>query len=149
MKLRLTLFALLLTVTACTGGTVPQEPAPRAREVYVEPTLESRQVETLAVIVTAGDAKQAAQAVERVGGTVTSELWIINAVAATIPADQLETLAADPEIISIVENKGVKTSQVPVDGWQPVKDRFATEKAWPMAMNGGVHLLDDKSITGK
>ena len=57
-----------------------------ARQAYVKPGLISeRNREQASVIVTAGDATAAARAVERAGGQVTSDLWLIDAVAAPIP----------------------------------------------------------------
>ncbi len=75
---------------------------------YIEPTLFSSATASLSVIVTGQDAKAAARAVQRVGGQITSDLWLIDAVGAEIPADQLATLAAMPEIVSIVDNKSVE-----------------------------------------
>jgi len=67
----------------------------------------------ISVIVSATDGETAAQAVRRMGGTVTSDLWLINAVAATLPADSLTELAAQPGIASIVTNQGVGASSGP------------------------------------
>ncbi|MEZ4706100.1 MAG: PQQ-binding-like beta-propeller repeat protein [Caldilineaceae bacterium] len=67
----------------------------------------------VSVIVTAQDSQVAATAVTRLGGEVTSELWLIHAVAAQISAAQLDTLAAQPGIVSVVANRGVESSSGP------------------------------------
>jgi outer membrane protein assembly factor BamB len=79
----------------------------------------SSEAETLSLIVTAGDSQTAMDIVEQLGGRVTSDLWLIDAVAATLPSSQLKALAATPGIVSVVNNKLVQTSQEPVDwnGW--------------------------------
>ena len=62
---------------------------PPGSRAYVEPGLWSTETESLAVIVTARSSDTAAAIVERLGGQTTSDLWLIDAVAATLPADQL------------------------------------------------------------
>ena len=102
-----------LPPAAPSGGSL----APRA---YVEPKLLTTDSASLDVIVTGTDSRLAADAVEAAGGTVTSTLWLINAVAATVPTDNLERLATDASVVSIVQNKGVETAGE-FDGW--VTDR--------------------------
>ena len=80
--------------------------------VYVEADLFLQEAETLSVIVTAADSAAAAQAVESVGGQVTSDLWRIDAVAANIPALQLDALVASPEVHSIAGNKSVESAYI-------------------------------------
>jgi len=77
---------------------------------YIEPALLATTQAEVSAIVTATSAEGAAQAVKRLGGTVTSELWLINAVAATISSNQVTGLAAQPGIVSIVHNKGLQPS---------------------------------------
>ena len=109
------LIFLLVTLSAGVSGTSPISPIDQS---YVEPSLWTAESETLAVIVTAGDSRQAAQIVERTGGQVTSDLWLIEAVSATVPAEQLKALAAQPGVVSIVADKEVRTAQEPLwDGW--------------------------------
>jgi hypothetical protein len=57
--------------------------------------------------------------VEHAGGQATSDLWLIDAVAATIPAEQLYNLAACPDVRSVVGNKIVNATTEPGDrdGW--------------------------------
>lgn len=117
--------------------------APTTPPAYVEPGLWTHQSENLAVIVTAGNSKAADQAVEQAGGQVSSDLWIIDAVAATLPAAQLPRLAADPAVISITDNKGVKTSAKPDPYWP-----WLTDKAWPVTDDIGAVQLHDAGITG-
>ncbi|HMQ56788.1 MAG TPA: S8 family serine peptidase, partial [Anaerolineae bacterium] len=122
MKLKLGLFLILFSLAVYLGqaGSVSSPRAEQASptgETYIEPGLWSSEAETLSVIVTATDSQAAASAVERLGGQVSSDLWLIDAVAASLPADQLRALANQPAIISIVENKGVKSADEPWDGW--------------------------------
>ena len=75
--------------------------------VYIEPTLAASQQTLLSVIVTAQDAQLAEDAVERLGGQITSRLWLIDSVGAELPASQLAALANTSGIVSIVDNKNV------------------------------------------
>ena len=43
----------------------------------------------LSVIISTTDAAAAVQAIENSGGYVTSDLWLIDSLAAVVPADQL------------------------------------------------------------
>ena len=81
---------------------------------YVEPSLLANQIGPLSVIVTGNTPGLAAQAVTSVGGRITSDLRIIDAVGAKISAEQLMTLATFPGLVSIVENQEVTTSGGPV-----------------------------------
>ena len=103
----LLLVSLLLPLTGA--------PPPIPHTAYIEPALLLQDAEALSVIVTADDSEAAARAVERVGGQVTSDLWLIDAVAAKIPANQLKALARDPGVRSVANNKSVKTADQP--GW--------------------------------
>jgi hypothetical protein len=117
---------IALAIWLSTSGCTPKPPEPdqpASDMAYVKPGLWTSQADPLAIIVTATDSQTAAQAVERLGGQVTSDLWLIDAVAATLPAGQLKRLAAEPGLISIVENKGVTSSRAPVDGWRLANDR--------------------------
>ena len=98
---------------------------------------------TLSVIVTAASPEVATRAVEAVDGAVTSELWLIDAVAATLTRDQLPLLAADPSVESIVANKGVTRSDWP-DDW----DGWVTDFRFPLPWDGSpdVQATDDGSV---
>ena len=108
---------LMVTLTGCAGVTLPADarpgsttPAQAQPHAFVESGLEGSAVEYLSVIVTGENMDIAAAAVKAVGGTITSELWIINAVSATIPGDQLTALAATEGIQSVVADKEVSSS---------------------------------------
>ena len=77
---------------------VPQNGRQLQESAYVEPGLASQAGDILSVIVTAKDAKAASRAVTSSGGQVTSELWLIDAVAARLPAGRLDTLASYPGV---------------------------------------------------
>lgn len=61
--------------------------------------------------------------IESVGGTVHSRLFILNAVAATLPAAQLDALRARPDVAEVVENEiitsnlDVSTDAIGADAW--------------------------------
>jgi hypothetical protein len=123
MNTKRNLALVLFVIAALIGGAVPhQMSVPRLVTAYVEPTLPSLEAETLSVIVTADDPGAAARAVERVGGQVTTDLWLIDAVAATLPASQLEALAVCSGVQSIVNNKAVYVVDDDDDVWVPVGD---------------------------
>ena len=90
---------------------------------YIEPGLLVMQDQPLQVLVTAADMRTARRAVEAVGGEVHSELWLVDAVAAQVPAAGLIRLATTPGVISIVEDRAVEAALDPYssDGW--VSDR--------------------------
>ncbi|MCB0115578.1 MAG: S8 family serine peptidase, partial [Caldilineaceae bacterium] len=71
----------------------------------------------MSVIVRGADNTDAAQQVTRIGGAVTSDLWLIDSVAASIPRAKLTQLAAAPGIMSLVANHGVQSADLPFDGW--------------------------------
>ncbi|MCP4357167.1 MAG: S8 family serine peptidase, partial [Chloroflexi bacterium] len=165
MKLKYTLILICLILAACAGGTTA---APVDVETsYIEPELRSIETETVSVIITAkNDWEAAARAVERVGGQVTSELWIIDAVAADIPADQINQLAAEPDIRSVVRNKGVKSSQDPQwDGWatdypitvpyngspdaQATNDDGIWEMVNPVSIDVGADIVHNTGVDGQ
>ncbi|NTU62993.1 MAG: S8 family serine peptidase, partial [Chloroflexi bacterium] len=103
----------LLVVMALLLSTLPVSSAPVPAVAYVEPGLLLHQTEQVAVIVTASDSQSAARAVEQFDGQVTADLWLINAVAANLPANRLSALAAVSDIQSIVANKGVQNADGP------------------------------------
>jgi subtilisin family serine protease len=102
--------ALFLNLMTTTQGA-----AMASTSSYVEPGLLASTAKTLSVIVAANSSGAAAQRVADVGGQVTSDLWLIDSVAAVVPATQIPNLAAATGIRSIVANKGIKTSAW--DGW--------------------------------
>jgi hypothetical protein len=128
---RFVMLAIVLIPLLC-AGNLPQ----RASMVYVEPRLVSAHSPELSVIVTAGDSAAAAQAVRRAGGKVCSELWLIDAVAATVPARRLGALASDPRVLSVVDNKGVQAANDPTnwDGW-------VTDYRFPVPWDGSPDVV--------
>ena len=98
-----------LALLAPSQPSVQSAPAP-----YLDPALVAN-AESQGVIVTAESAAQAAEAVGAVGGTVTSELWLIDAVAAVIPAGTTQQLIARTGVHSVVANRQVRSSEW--DGW--------------------------------
>ena len=111
----LLILSLLLSSIALTSS---QAPAHQKQSVYIEPGLSASTAGTLSVIVTARDSQAAAHAVAQAGGTVTSDLWLVHAVAATIAPQKLALLGAMDGIQSIVANQGVQKADGPYwDGY--------------------------------
>ena len=92
IKLNLILASLIIACLISTGAPNLALAPTEAALAYVEPGLYTAETETLSLIVTGQDPTAAARAVERVGGHISSELWLIDAVAATVPAHQLDIL---------------------------------------------------------
>ncbi len=111
-------------------------PADLREAAYVETVLLEGTSENLSVIVTAEDSRAAAAAVRRAGGTVSSDLWLIDAVAARIPAASLDRLAHLPGIFSIVNNKTVRTAD-----WVIYNGSLATSLASPAGLDVGAGQL--------
>ena len=144
-------FSLLL-VLLLLGGCLP--PATPARpSTYTDPSLLAATQESLSVIVSAHSAEAASEAVKRSGGVVTSDLWLIDAVAATVTPQQLPALARQPHVISIVVNQGISTAGdiVPEGGWvterRMLKGTYAlgdvqNNPAVPLPDGGFVSLTD-------
>lgn len=104
---------VLLFIPLIAVGAPPSETHGRA---FFDPALK-RTTMLAPVIVTARTSTAAADAVKRAGGLVTSDLWIANAVAANVAASRLEALAADPAVVSVIENKTVKPASNEWNGW--------------------------------
>jgi hypothetical protein len=105
----LSLLAALVLLT----GALPATPSAAA---YLDPALTGRAAGLVSVIVSGSSA---AQAVEAAGGTVTDDLWLIDAVAAEVSASAARALSTASGVSSVVLNRGVKSSDW--DGW--VTDR--------------------------
>src|SRR5262245_44254403 len=94
-------FGLLITGCASSPTASRQEGA--AGLSVDETTLSS-------VIVTATDTDTAARLVTLYGGTMTSRLWLIDAVGAQVPTANLPALTADPRVVSVVQNQHVQAA---------------------------------------
>ena len=137
-KLRfLPLFSIL--IIAVMAATSFQSPPTEHAAPFVESSLLAADTETISVIVTAGDSQRAAQAVTTADGKVSSDLWLIDAVAATLPTQHLAALAAQPNVISIVENKGVETAGSPMDA-----DGWVTDYRFPVPWDGSPDVQTGK-----
>ena len=139
LKIKLNFILVLFLLVACVNP--PQSPEP-VQETYIEPALVSLETDVLSVIVTASDSADAARAVERVGGQVTSDLWLIEAVAATIPTDQLDALATYSGVRSIVNNKPVRAAA------EPDPDALIMDQTWPVPVDVGADVVHTSGITG-
>ncbi|MGB5050510.1 MAG: S8 family serine peptidase, partial [Caldilineaceae bacterium] len=81
---------------------------------------------------------------QRFGGQVTSNLWLINGVGAILPASQLSKLSTSPGIHSLVANQQVASS-----GSSDGHSWLTTDKGWPFAKDVGADIVHARSITGK
>ncbi len=109
---RLSYVVLLVALLA------PYLPVAQAHALaYVDPSLLGMETQVLPVIVRGQTSASAAKTVKRIGGEVTKDLWIIDSVAASIPASALMQLAGYPGIQSVFANKGVQAADEPFDGW--------------------------------
>ncbi len=139
-------------MTIVAGMFSPQGIFASVSKAYLEPGLLAQKAGEVSVIVTAKDAGYAAQTVERFGGKVSANLWLINAVAATMPADQLQALAVTPGVNSIVQNKGVQTSGRPdwVTERRIIKKNYAlggTQLFPPLVLqDGSLFSITDKGM---
>jgi serine protease AprX len=172
MNIKARTFVACFSLLVLVGGLLLNRPATAAETVYIEPGLVSNPTEPLSVIVTAADSQAAAEAVEHVGGQVVSDLWLIEAVSARVPATRLSRLAAQPGIVSIVADKEVKSAQDPMwDGWvtsynipvpydgspdaQPTYDNRGREDMgiWelvnPISLDVGADIVHVDRVTGK
>ncbi len=131
------------------------EPTPSVNNepAYVETSLWDNESDSIAIIATAQDSQTAAHIVAKLGGEVTSDLHIINAVAAEIPSFRLGELAAYPGIVSIVENKRIKSANSNGDDskkiWVRAHGVKSTDRAWPVGMDVGADELHENHIRGQ
>lgn len=112
---------VLILVSFCAPPALPANPG----QAYLDPAVASAKAPTIEVIVSATNADRAAEAVIAVGGRVTSELWLIDGVAAEIPAAAAARLSALPAVRSVVADYTVRSADW--DGWVtdlPLSERW-------------------------
>ncbi|MDZ4717359.1 MAG: S8 family peptidase [Roseiflexaceae bacterium] len=133
-----TLLTIIIAITLLTSGSVAHATTV-GPVAYVESAIAQSQDAKQSVIVTATSPERATQAVQQVGGVITSDLWLIDAVAADVPTSKLNLLAGMPGIQSIVANKGVRSTTR--DGW-------VTDLPLPQTWDGrpDVQPTDNKSV---
>lgn len=142
------LAALLIVAFALSSSPVPPTGSATAA-AWVEPGLqEAAESGPVRVIVMGAEEQQAARAVSAAGATITSDLWLIDGVAATLDERQLQQVAAAPGILAISHDRAVRAADAyQWPGW--VTDRrdyggeilFAGEFAFPpLALSNG-HVL--------
>jgi hypothetical protein len=157
-RFALVLIVVLAFLTAVPTGNVAATTAAN----YIDPNLQAIAAtnDHASMIVTATSSAEAAAAVASVGGIVTSDLWLIDAVGADIPTSAIQTLAAQPEVISIVANYGVTSSDW--DGWvtdlplpqtwdgrpdvQPTDDPTVWDIVNPVSIDIGADVLHNTTL---
>ena len=113
--------ALLMTAPVGRQGDTPAAGAARS----------------LSVIVRSLQPGAAGEAVVRHGGRVTADLSIVNGVAATVPADAVPAIAAEPGVR--VENNGrvrVQASTPPRDATGVYSRAVGADQAWTAGVDG-------------
>ena len=126
------------------------------RAPYIESGLATMNEAASSVIITADDAAQAAEAAIKLGGQVTNYLWLIDAVAATIPSNRIASLADAPGVRSVVQNRDVRSSSLECDdsvgpaacqgnrpGWVTERRKIKRESVLPAAQRSPIVKLPD------
>lgn len=123
----------------------------------------------ISVIVGAGSTAQAAHAVTQVGGRISSNLEVIDAVAAFVPSSTIQQLARQTGVRSVIRNRQVRGSVAPqqisisgaIGGGGTALNIGAgslnvavalgpsTNLAWPVPVDIGADSLHRSGITGK
>ncbi len=136
-----TLINLALVAALILPGILRRAPA--SIQAFVDPLLTS--AGDVSVIVTASSADEAAAAVVRAGGAVTSRLWLVDAVGATLPASRLGLLSGQPGVVSITRNAPVSASGLR-PGW--VTERKEKKSIYSLAGSGDLAgvMLGDGSV---
>ncbi len=135
---------ILLVAFANVPSSVSAQPLAQEGRAYLDPTLAAISEEDVSVIVTGRGRDTAKQAVASAGGQVTSDLWLIDAVGATIPSNALRDLSANPGVMSIVKNSGIS-----VNGKKPNWDAIVSDQAWPFSADVGADQLHTAGVTGQ
>jgi hypothetical protein len=104
MSVKLSLLFVLVIIAGVFFAAVPNPLDPAQDMVYIDGALYLQETETLSVIVTAVNPVAAVRAVEAVGGQVTSDPGLDNAITANIPYEQLDVLVNHPDIRSVANN---------------------------------------------
>jgi serine protease AprX len=115
--------ALVAGLSLAGSASTPQATIGIPGTAYIDPSLLSAAGRAVSVIVTATDSTAAAHAVTRAGGQVTSDLWLIDGVAAQVSIDRLPALAHSAEVQSITPNRGVRVADVTCSGPVPCTGR--------------------------
>lgn len=147
---------VLCTLICCilTAFLFPQSlPLASLPDLYIEPGLLALNgSDEVSLIVTGDDVSNAAHAVQRAGGRVTGELWLIDAVAALVPARSIPYLAQQPRLRSLVRNHPVQTAvrvypdlpdpaSTTIDPDTNLDDGWVTALRFPVPWNGTPDVL--------
>ena len=104
---------------------------------FIDPQLFQKTEKNVPVIVSAGSSAEAKQAVLRAGGEVVSDLWLIGAVSARLPVEQIRQVASQPGVRSLVADS---QSVVPAAAFDTVESLWQTGKSDQRRKLGQVHL---------
>lgn len=100
--------------------------------------------EEASYLVRAGSGAQAVSLINKVGGEVSSQFDIINSAVATLDESQVARLGNNNEIVSIVENSGVKLSAAEYLGAKTGDGKTSTD--YPEVV--GADVVWDAGVTG-
>ncbi len=118
--------ALILLIPPFSFAPVP------SASLYIEPSLLQSSGDQ-SVIVSAQSSGFARRAVRAVGGQISDDLWLIESVVTTLSASQLQRLAQQPGLRSVIANKDISPADAPVDGW--VTDRHVYAGTYQVSSN--------------
>ncbi|MDX1687519.1 MAG: S8 family serine peptidase [Candidatus Promineifilaceae bacterium] len=155
----LTLLFLTFFVAVCSAPS-----ASATATAYVQPELLGAGNSRLSAIVTGADLEGVEQAVEAVGGQITSRLWLIDGVGATLNKDQVRVLARHPVIESILNNRGIRSAERGGNGYMSERrqnkgfQELAGDQETPavplpdggavsVSKNGSVRILNEDGST--
>lgn len=111
--------------------------------LLVSPVPTAASTEVQSYLVMAGSAEEAARLVEHYGGTVTSQLYIINGVGALLSPQAYAALLADPAVKQVTPNQAVQASE---DGFLGHKKNNAPATDYPDLT--GADLVWQEGIDG-
>jgi serine protease AprX len=123
VKLRLHVVVALIAGVSLAGLAMRQASNAPLRPAYVDSTLFAVANRPVSIIVTAIDSRAAVRAVRDAGGQVTSDLWLIDGVAAQVSSDRLPALAHAAGVRSITPNRGVQAADATCSGPIPCTGR--------------------------
>ena len=141
--------AVLVLVAGLLGGHVSAAtPAGAEALGHLDPGLRTAAEGAQRVLVTAGSAQDAAEAVRSLGGRVGAALPLVDGVAATVRAERLAELAATPGVVAVTKERTVRfatTGTDAVKGASTYASPATLGAAWSTGNRGrgvGIAVID-------
>ena len=136
----------LLSIGIAPEAKADLRPGASLADVYVDESALVAGGSLVSVIISGPNTDSLYEAVSAVGGVVTSELWLIDAVAATVSRAHLDRLARTDGVSSVVYNgqlEGAALRDV-----QPTDDPMVYEYLSPVTVDVGANLVHNQAIKG-